>query len=102
MRLQCSPVVVSDAQHRTFVTRNATTPSVSNSSIDLAKDKTTNSSVFCVPPAYLEELHSKLNSEDRSNRPLRRALGFMDILNKVSQKKRGELLRQQLWITLPN
>lgn len=32
---------------------------------------------------YLDEISTKLNSEDPSTRPLRRALGFMDILNKA-------------------
>ncbi|XP_057372867.1 protein timeless-like [Daphnia carinata] len=31
---------------------------------------------------HLEEIIAKLNSEDQTTRPLRRALGFMDILNK--------------------
>lgn len=41
------------------------------------------SSFVFVHPVYLDEITKKLNSEDPSTRPLRRALGFMDILNKV-------------------
>ncbi len=44
--------------------------------------------LFLVPPVYLEELCTKLNCEDSHTRPLRRALGFMDILNKVIQNSK--------------
>ena len=32
---------------------------------------------------YLDEIGVKLNGEDPVERPLRRAIGFMDLLNKV-------------------
>jgi hypothetical protein len=39
---------------------------------------------FHVTPVHLEEIIAKLNCEDQTTRPLRCALGFMDILNKVN------------------
>lgn len=81
MRLFCSPASLSDAQLRYSLTRTSPNglPKLTNSTTN----NITYSSDLYVPPAYLEELCKRLNSEDRSNRPLRRALGFMDILNKV-------------------
>lgn len=47
-------------------------------------------------PAYLDEITGKLNSEDPSTRPLRRALGFMDILKKVRLSLHHSITRQSL------
>lgn len=37
--------------------------------------------------AHLEEINVMLKREDPNTRPLRRAIGFMDILNKVTHIK---------------
>lgn len=82
MRLHSSLVLISDAQHR------PSSPSSTNFAvvrpINHPKDNIVYTSVFLVPSAYLDELYIKLNCEDSHTRPLRRALGFMDILNKVN------------------
>ena len=62
-------------------------PSKNNTRTNPSPENISYTSVFLVPPVYLEELCNKLNCEDSSTRPLRRALGFMDILNKVTQSQ---------------
>ena len=60
-------------------------PSLSSSprNVQSAEGGSVNCSPLLLYPAYLDEIANKLNGEDPSTRPLRRALGFMDILNKV-------------------
>lgn len=82
MRLLPSLVILTDAQHCT--SENNTRIAVIRS-FEHQTDTLVYASIFLVPTAYLEELCTKLNCEDPNTRPLRRALGFMDILNKVKR-----------------